>query len=240
MTTKKIVKSLPYRYYKTKKHTTDLKRVKWSELYDIAQPLYEMANKRYNELRNEGYFSSAMEKAKRATKTDGFGKFGKKPTKFELARDIYAARAFLADAASTKEGAESEQRLLHTAQYEGAFGKGWYEIYGVSYDKSRIDPEFAKMAFSIFRELEKREANLLYFKNGIYDSERVMREIYDYVEENYTPTDSERDISEFRTQAYRHFLDVIETEERLADPTKNITYTRDFIHSQILTGGLFK
>lgn len=54
----------------------------------------------------------------------------------------------------------------------------WYDLYGVSYDNSRISTDDAKLAFSIYRKLEEADPTLIYGE-GAYGSENLIVAIYD-------------------------------------------------------------
>ena len=236
------LKSVAKKLYKTKKLLSNLSKTKWEDVNEQAQKLFEMANDRYNQLRDAGYYTFAMDTAKQTTGHDGFGYFAKKkPTKFQLLEEMYAARAFLNDYTSTLEGAEIESRKLSSSEYEGAFGKGWYAKYGTSYDQSRIDPEKAKIAFQIFREMEKEAAAFLYANNkSMYDSHNFIQDIYDIVNESYPGDMSERDASEFLTYGIEEARKLIHNQTVLADPTLNVEYVQSFIKANILIGRLRK
>lgn len=232
------LKSVAKKLYKTKKLISTLHKTKWEDLNEEAQKVFKRANDRFNNLRNEGYYTAAMDQAIKDTGHQGFGYFNKKkPTKFELLKEMYAARTFINDYTSTMEGAELESRKMTSAQYEEAFGKQWYATYGVSYDTSRIDPEKAKVAFAIFREVEHHAAAFLYSGKGFYDSDNLIRDIYDIVDDNYDGHPLlDRDRSELITLGVEKAREIIEQQRRLEHPEENIKYIQDFIDVNAIIG----
>lgn len=103
----------------------------------------------------------------------------------EIRREVARMREFLNDETSTVEGAKwSTQELTLYQKYGGAFGRGWYEIYGVTFDKSRISEDYAKTAYKVFRYLEEMKGSYdLMYGEGSYDSDSLMISIYDMVVE---------------------------------------------------------
>lgn len=101
----------------------------------------------------------------------------------EIRREVARMQEFLNDETSTVEGAKwSTQELTLYQKYGGAFGRGWYETYGVTFDKSRITEDYAKTAYKVFRYLEEMKGSYdLMYGEGSYDSDSLMISIYDMV-----------------------------------------------------------
>lgn len=101
----------------------------------------------------------------------------------EIRREVARMQEFLNDETSTVEGAKwSTQELTLYQKYGGAFGRGWYETYGVTFDKSRISEDYAKTAYKVFRYLEEMKGSYdLMYGEGSYDSDSLMISIYDMV-----------------------------------------------------------
>lgn len=232
------MKSVAKKVYKTSSLLAKLRRTPWNEINSTAQKLFNIANDRYNKLQDAGYYTYAMDTAKQTTGHEGFGYFTrKKPTKIQLLEEMYAARSFLNDYTSTLEGAEIESRKLSSKQYEGAFGSKWYAENGVSYDTSRIDPEKAKVAFKIFREMETEAASFLYANNkSMYDSQNFIQDIYDIVDESTYSDAPPLDSDEFLIYGVQKARELIHNQTSLADPTQNVEYVQDFLQSNILIG----
>lgn len=104
----------------------------------------------------------------------------------EIRREVARMQEFLNDETSTVEGAKwSTQELSLYQKYGGAFGRGWYEIYGVTFDRSRISEDYAKTAYKVFRYLEEMKGSYdLMYGEGSYDSDSLMISIYDMVVQN--------------------------------------------------------
>lgn len=103
----------------------------------------------------------------------------------EIRREVARMREFLNDETSTVEGAKwSTQELTLYQKYGGAFGRGWYEKYGVTFDKERITEDYARTAYKVFRYLEEMKGSYdLMYGEGSYDSDSLMISIYDMVVE---------------------------------------------------------
>lgn len=101
----------------------------------------------------------------------------------EIRREVARMQEFLNDETSTVEGAKwSTQELTLYQKYGGAFGRGWYETYGVTFDRSRIKEDYAKTAYKVFRYLEEMKGSYdLMYGEGSYDSDSLMISIYDMV-----------------------------------------------------------
>ena len=102
----------------------------------------------------------------------------------EIRREVARMREFLNDESSTVEGAKFvAAELTLRGKYGGAFGRKWAaENNGHTFDPTRIDEEYARVSYKIFRYLEdmKGSYNLMYGE-GAYDSESLMISIYDMV-----------------------------------------------------------
>lgn len=100
----------------------------------------------------------------------------------EIRREVERMNKFLNDETSTVEGV---QKMIAAEKYKGAFSGGWYEKYGVSYDKSRIDEDKAKIAFTIYRRLEESGDSREKIIGDLgYGSESLVMQIYDMVVES--------------------------------------------------------
>jgi hypothetical protein len=115
----------------------------------------------------------------------------------DLAREASRLKAFLAEggqqyreAGGRNEAISRREELLREnpegfSAFRGTYfdenGKQrnyWYDLYGVSYDNSRISTDDAKLAFSIYRKLEEADPTLIYGE-GAYGSENLIVAIYD-------------------------------------------------------------
>ena len=115
----------------------------------------------------------------------------------EIAREASRLKAFLAEggqqyreAGGRNEAISRREELLREnpegfSAFRGTYfdekGKQrnyWYDLYGVSYDNSRISTDDAKLAFSIYRKLEEADPTLIYGE-GAYGSENLIVAIYD-------------------------------------------------------------
>lgn len=231
-------------FYWTKKRRETVKRTLWQQIWEDAQKIFAKANERLFNLRSKHYHTSAMDDVANALGSDtrNFGEYTKKPTKAQLVEDMFEARKFQNSYYSTEAGALYEQTRMLSKEWEGAFGKGWYEKYGVTYDKSRIDTDKAKIAFAVFREIENEAAGLLYFNNkSFYDSATVIEMIYEIVEENLHPY---IDLRNRGDHEYDYFFDEVIAKTRqmlhyqrsLLDPTEDPNFTREFIDAEMITG----
>lgn len=103
-----------------------------------------------------------------------------------LRKEIARMQEFINDISSTIEGARwTAEELELTRKYGGAFGKKWAQINkGKTFDPSRINEEYARSAWKIFRYLEEMKgAYGLMYGEGSYDSESLIISIYDMVVE---------------------------------------------------------
>lgn len=168
------------------------KRVQNHNLNEIRarfQSLQAKANARADALQAAGLadysraFNEASDKmgAYRATDTYLFDVNDTKRYR-EIRREVERMNKFLNDETSTVEGV---QKMIAAEKYKGAFSGGWYEKYGVSYDKSRIDEEKSKIAFSIYRRLEESGNSREEIIGSLgYGSESLIMQIYDMVVES--------------------------------------------------------
>lgn len=168
------------------------KRVQNHNLNEIRarfQSLQAKANARADALQAAGLadysraFNEASDKmgAYRTTNADLFDVNDTKRYR-EIRREVERMNKFLNDETSTVEGV---QKMIAAEKYKGAFSGGWYEKYGVSYDKSRIDEDKAKIAFSIYRRLEESGNSREEIIGSLgYGSESLVMQIYDMVVES--------------------------------------------------------
>ena len=167
------------------------KRVKPKNL-DVIRDQYKalqaQANARISQLREAG-----VENFSRAY-NDAVAKYGAYRTDYnedfrfdvydtkrfrEIKREVSLMEKFLNDETSKL---DVIQLNLAKEKYEGAFSGKWYEKYGVTYDKSRVSEDEAKVAFSIYRRLE--ESGISYqtmLGRSGYGSENLIMLIYDMV-----------------------------------------------------------
>ena len=97
----------------------------------------------------------------------------------EIKREVALMEKFLNDKTSNVDDVRLQ---MAQGKYSGAFSGGWNKLYGVSYDKSRITEDEAKVAFSIYRRLEESGTSYetILGKSG-YGSENLIMLIYDMV-----------------------------------------------------------
>lgn len=111
-----------------------------------------------------------------------------------LRKEIARMQEFINDVSSTIEGARwTADELELTRKYGGAFGSKWAEINdGKTFDPSRINEEYARSAWKIFRYLEEMKgAYGLMYGEGSYDSESLIISIYDMVVERKIKLDED-------------------------------------------------
>ena len=126
----------------------------------------------------------------------------------EIRREVERMNKFLNDETSTVEGV---QKMIAAEKYKGAFSSGWYEKYGVSYDKSRIDENRAKIAFSIYRRLEESGDSREKIIGDLgYGSESLIMQIYDMVVESGIENDDS-------VQYWAEYGDILEETSRRLD-----------------------
>ena len=126
----------------------------------------------------------------------------------EIRREVERMNKFLNDETSTVEGV---QKMIAAEKYKGAFSGGWYEKYGVSYDKSRIDEDRAKIAFSIYRRLEESGDSREKIIGDLgYGSESLIMQIYDMVVESGIENDDS-------VQYWAEYGDILEETSRRLD-----------------------
>ena len=133
----------------------------------------------------------------------------------EIRREVARMQEFLNDETSTVEGAKwSTQELTLYQKYGGAFGRGWYETYGVTFDKSRISEDYAKTAYKVFRYLEEMKGSYdLMYGEGSYDSDSLMISIYDMVVQKDIKLDE--DGIPLRNSAENFYDTIISAREKL-------------------------
>lgn len=164
--------------------------------------LVREANKRVKSLIKSGLTSPALEVAqksfKRLTSRDEISERGNLfksdlKRRRDINREFARVNEFLGDITSTVKGAKRNITVAKDA-LKGAFGAHWSKIYGVNYDKERIDDDMAKQAFSIYRKLSEefggweRVAGIYKGLEGLigYGSEILINSIYDLVSQNFT------------------------------------------------------
>lgn len=126
----------------------------------------------------------------------------------EIRREVERMNKFLNDETSTVEGV---QKMIAAEKYKGAFSGGWYKKYGVSYDKSRIDEDRAKIAFSIYRRLEESGDSREKIIGDLgYGSESLIMQIYDMVVESGIENDDS-------VQYWAEYGDILEETSRRLD-----------------------
>ena len=132
----------------------------------------------------------------------------------EIKREVAMMEKFLNDNTSNVDDV-----LLQIAQgkYSGAFSGGWNKYYGVSYDKSRITEDEAKIAFSIYRRLEESGTSYetILGKSG-YGSENLIMLIYDMVVQSGI-TDFDEDSIEY----WKSYGDIKESAEKIIEKKFN-------------------
>jgi hypothetical protein len=133
----------------------------------------------------------------------------------EIRREVARMQEFLNDETSTVEGAKwSTQELTLYQKYGGAFGRGWYETYGVTFDKSRVSEDYAKTAYKVFRYLEEMKGSYdLMYGEGSYDSDSLMISIYDMVVQKDIKLDE--DGIPLRNSAENFYDTIISAREKL-------------------------
>ena len=126
----------------------------------------------------------------------------------EIRREVERMNKFLNDETSTVEGV---QKMIAAEKYKGAFSGGWYEKYGVSYDKSRVDEDKAKIAFTIYRRLEESGDSREKIIGDLgYGSESLIMQIYDMVVESGIENDDS-------VQYWAEYGDILEETSRRLD-----------------------
>ena len=168
---------------KVKNHNLDEIRAQFHKLQSIA-------NKRAEQLEAKGLesYSRAYQSAtskigayREQNFTDLFDVYDTKRYR-EIKREVARIKKFLNDETSTVEGVE---RFIAAEKYKGAFSGDWHKEYGVSYDKSRVDEDKAKIAFSMYRRLEENKASYEEILGALgYGSENLIMHIYDMVVES--------------------------------------------------------
>ena len=169
------------------------KKIKNHNLNEIRAQFYKLqttANKRAEQLEAKGLdsysraYQAATSKIGAYRETNFNDLFDVYDTKRyrEIKREVARIKNFLNDETSTVEGVE---KFIAAEKYKGAFSGGWHKIYGVSYDKSVIDEEKAKIAFSMYRRLEENKASYEEILGSLgYGSENLIMHIYDMVVES--------------------------------------------------------
>ena len=179
-----------------------------------AQSLQKEANERAAKLEMEGLqgyskaYSDALDKrggyrtSEKLFDVDDTQRFR------EVKREIALIEKFLEDDTSTVEGARD---FKINSKWGGAFRGDWYKQYGVSYDKSRIDEELAKIAFAMYRRIEEDKASYEKIVGMAgYGSENLIMAIYDMVvEENWGSQES--------MSYWEKYGDVLENARRMVD-----------------------
>ena len=158
--------------------------------------LVREANKRVKKLSDRGLGSRALLEAQRSFKrmtsrdeNEGLFKSDLK-TRRQINREFARVHEFLNDYTSTIKGAKRD-RDVKLDHLKGAFGANYKDMYGVNYDKSRINDDLATIAFDIYRRvLERtggweRAVGVFQGKESLvgYGSEVLITNIYDMVEQ---------------------------------------------------------
>ena len=133
----------------------------------------------------------------------------------DIRREVARMQEFLNDDTSTVEGTKWAMKELELYQrYGGAFGKGWKAEYGVTYDASRINEDYARTAYKIFRYLEEMKGSYsLMYGEGTYDSDSLMISIYDMVVERDIKLDE--DGIPVRNSAEKFYDTIIDVRNKL-------------------------
>lgn len=133
----------------------------------------------------------------------------------DIRREVARMQEFLNDDTSTVEGTMWAMKELELYQkYGGAFGKGWKAETGVTYDTSRINEDYARTAYKIFRYLEEMKGSYqLMYGEGTYDSDSLMLSIYDMVVERDIKLDE--DGIPMRDSAEKFYDTIIDAREKL-------------------------
>ena len=133
----------------------------------------------------------------------------------DIRREVARMQEFLNDDTSTVEGTLWAMKELELYQkYGGAFGKGWKAETGVTYDTSRINEDYARTAYKIFRYLEEMKGSYqLMYGEGTYDSDSLMLSIYDMVVERDIKLDE--DGIPMRDSAEKFYDTIIDAREKL-------------------------
>lgn len=171
-------------------------KAKKNTLTDLRSQLKQLvnkANRRAKALKSRKIESRALLEAQRTYKRrDKSGELFKSElrTREQILNEFARVNQFLNDYTSTVKGARrAEKHILENLK--GAFGSEWNAIYGVNYDKSRINDESAKEAFRLYRLLQEeftwtRIAGVFKGKEGLvgYGSEVLINYLYDMVVSN--------------------------------------------------------
>ena len=241
----KLTNKLAKKFYLTKKRKNAISRRKLVDIQADANKIFEVANRRWGTLENLGYYTSAMDDAKKATGHNYFGHFtNKRVTKMQLVREMFAAVNFLNSYYSTPEGGEIESRKLRSSEYEGAFGSNWYSQKGVGYNTDVIDPDAASVAFEIFRNIERQQAVFLYGnQKSKLDSAQLIRDIYSIVVENNLVTnrdETNRHLrSDFIMRGVEEVNKLVQYYKDLSAPEDADGYYADFQRANIILGRNF-
>jgi hypothetical protein len=135
------------------------------------------ANKALDKLLKSGYQSLALDRLRAETRDrDIHFSFPEEASVTEMAKELFRARAFMADDTSTVKGAEEYTHQLEN-EFRGAFGNQWRSAYGVAYDKARVDDEIAKVVFSNYRKIEELKQYAIVGEGG-FGSENLIVAMY--------------------------------------------------------------
>lgn len=199
-----------------KNHNLDEIRAQFHKLQNVA-------NKRAEQLEEKGLdsYSKAYQAAvskigayRERNFNDLFDVYDTKRYR-EIKREVARIKKFLNDETSTVEGVE---KFIAAEKYKGAFSGDWYKTYGVSYDKSRVDEEKAKIAFSMYRRLEENNTSYEEIVGRLgYGSENLIMRIYDMVVESGIENDDS-------IEYWAEYGDIM---DRLKD-SLNLSYERKF------------
>ena len=165
---------------------------------DQLSKMAEQANYRASQLSGS---SMALQEAQRtlpkSRRADNQLFTGDLRTLRQMKREYARLQTFMSDWRSTPEGEQFYEDEERGANFRGAFGGQWLSKYGETYDKSKIDDEKAKTAFSLYHNLVEEfqgedRARMLWNKDSSkisYGSENMIAAIYDMVNQGYSDED---------------------------------------------------
>lgn len=160
------------------------KRRNLSGVRETLQPLVDKANSIVRQLMNKSIMPHSLMMAQNTLNKRGreiAAETGdlfttSHPRYRDLRREAHRIQNFLADESSgltAKEEAEAYKN-----KYGMLFGGQYYDIYGVTYDFSKISEAQAQQIFSVYRKLEEQYANELQGKSG-FGSDNLIMALYD-------------------------------------------------------------
>lgn len=209
-----------------KKLTAEQKRAQKEYRESLRRELIERveeANKRISQLIEEGLsdvspaFKRAYESLPSYRKGDNAEIFRTDlRTENTLQREIARVDQFLGDWSSSVEGSA----YYNTERLKGAFGGQWLAETGETFDTSRIDKDFASIAFSMYDKLAEKyqsedRLRMLWNKDAhTQDSDKLIMALYSMVEEGVSEEDVfqwastilDRNYSEMLAMSQRQFM----------------------------------